>query len=136
MKILTTNFVKCTVKACDVSTESFPLKYQNCELVQEEQDFQPAFIINVLDRVDWDALVQVAKDLGNEAIPASKPAVLQDIDPDQIESNEELMAVLRDLHSLLMETSIVEGEMVCNHCGHIYYIKNSIPNFLLPPHLA
>lgn len=63
MKFLTTNFVKCSIKTCDASTESFPLKYQNCNLVQEEQDFNPEFLVSVLDRLDWDAVLKVARDV-------------------------------------------------------------------------
>ncbi|KAH3680175.1 hypothetical protein WICPIJ_008356 [Wickerhamomyces pijperi] len=126
MKFLTTNFVKCSIKTCDATTESFPLKYTNCELIQSSQDFNPDFILSMLDRLDWSALVKVAQDLGNSALPPVKPEgeMLNDVN------------LLQDLHTLLLETCITEGEMTCQHCGHIYYIKNSIPNFLLPPHLA
>jgi multifunctional methyltransferase subunit TRM112 len=27
-----------------------------------------------------------------------------------------------------------EGKMICRHCGHVYFIKESIPNMLLAPH--
>lgn len=63
MKFLTTNFVKCSVKSCDSSTESFPLKYQNCTLVQEEQDFNPEFLVSILDRVEWSAVLKVAENV-------------------------------------------------------------------------
>ena len=52
MKFLTTNFVKCAVKGCQSSLDSFPLKYEECELVQEEQDYNPEFIVHMLDRLD------------------------------------------------------------------------------------
>ncbi|TID30954.1 hypothetical protein CANINC_000476 [Pichia inconspicua] len=125
MKFLTTNFVRCAVKSCDAAEGSFPLKFQNCKLELEEQDFDPNFIISMLERLEWSAIIKVAKDLGNESLPAQKP--------ENIDQNE---AMLKDLHSLLMETQITEGEMVCGNCQHIYYIKNSIASFLLPPHLA
>lgn len=125
MKLLTTNFVKCAIKTCDSSTSSFPLKYSNCELQQIEQDFQPEFILNILDRVQWDALVKVLANLGNNSLPQEKPNItIEDVE------------FLKNLHQLLIETNILEGEMICENCNHIYYIKNSIPNFLLPPHLA
>ncbi|KAH3667074.1 hypothetical protein WICMUC_005421 [Wickerhamomyces mucosus] len=126
MKFLTTNFVKCSVKSCDSTTDSFPLGYDNCKLVQTEQEFKPDFILSILERLDWNALIQVAKDLGNESLPPVKPE-------GELLQNEDL---LKDLHTLLIETTIIEGEMICNNCKHVYYIKNSIPNFLLPPHLA
>jgi multifunctional methyltransferase subunit TRM112 len=125
MKFLTTNFVRCAVKSCDGAENSFPLKFEECKLQLEEQEFDPDFIISMLERLDWNALVKVAADLGNTALPLQKPI---DIDQNDV--------LLKDLHSLLMETQIVEGQMVCGNCKHIYYIKNSIASFLLPPHLA
>jgi len=129
MKFITTNFVKCAVKTCQNSTSSFPLKFEECQLVQEELEFNPEFISHILERLDWAAIVQVARDLGNETLPSTKP---EDLDPIM----EDHQVILRDLHTLLMETQIIEGRMVCRNCEHIYHIKNSIPNFLLPPHLC
>ncbi len=44
--------------------------------------------------------------------------------------------VLRDLHTLLLETQVVEGKLVCGNCEHEYAIKEGIANFLLPNHLG
>ena len=44
--------------------------------------------------------------------------------------------LLRDLHSLLLETQVVQGKMVCGNCGFEYRIKDGIANFLLPGHLV
>ena len=129
MKFITTNFVKCAIKSCDSSDKSFPLQYSECQLVQEEQDFNGEFIASMLERLDWPAGLKVASDLGNTSLPQNKP---EGIDPIM----EDDQAILKDLHTLLVETQIVEGKMTCGNCGHIYYIKNSIPNFLLPPHLC
>lgn len=129
MKFLTTNFVKCPIKTCQGTTEAFPLHFEECELAQEELEYNPEFLVHMLDRLDWDAILLVASDLGNTSLPQSKP---EDLDPIM----EDSQAVLRDLHTLLMETQIMEGKMVCRNCDHVYHIKNSIPNFLLPPHLC
>lgn len=43
---------------------------------------------------------------------------------------------MRDLHTLLLETEVREGKMVCGNCGHEYKIKEGIANFLLPSHLG
>lgn len=129
MKFITTNFVKCAVKTCDSSVDAFPLQYSDCQIVQEELEYNPEFIVHMLERLEWNAVVKVARDLGNESLPPVKPEGLDPImEDDQV--------ILRDLHTLLVETQIVEGKMVCRNCEHIYFIKNSIPNFLLPPHLC
>lgn len=134
MKFLTTNFLKCSVKACDTSNDNFPLQYdgEKCTLQQNNDiEFNAEFLANILDRVDWDAILTVAADLGNNSLPREKPVLGNTGD-----LSEDDLAVLRDLHTLLICTSIVEGQMQCRNCGHIYYIKNGIPNLLLPPHLA
>ncbi|AET40445.1 RNA methylation protein TRM112 Ecym_6041 [Eremothecium cymbalariae DBVPG len=135
MKFLTTNFIKCSVPACDKSNDNFPLRYigDKCQLQQDNSiEFNAEFLMRILDRVEWNAVVAVAEDLGNSSLPEAKPQLLVN----GSELSEEDITILRDLHTLLMQTSIVEGEMQCRNCGHIYYIKNSIPNLLLPPHLA
>lgn len=43
---------------------------------------------------------------------------------------------MRDLHTLLLETEVREGKMICGNCGHEYRIKEGIANFLLPSHLG
>ena len=43
---------------------------------------------------------------------------------------------MRDLHTLLLETEVRQGRMVCGNCGHEYRIKEGIANFLLPSHLG
>ena len=44
--------------------------------------------------------------------------------------------MLRELHTLLLETEVKEGKLVCGSCGHEYKIKEGIANFLLPSHLG
>ena len=59
--------------------------------------------------------------------------------PPQPPTQEELEAdpkMLSELHTLLLETQISEGELVCGNCGHVYRIKEGIANFLLPGHLV
>lgn len=56
MKVITANFVTCAVKECKTSPASFPLRFQDAELVQQEIEFQPEFIRNIVPRIDWEAL--------------------------------------------------------------------------------
>ena len=63
MKLLTANFVSCAVKACKTTTASFPLHFQDAELEQQELEFQPTFIRNILPRVDWEALKVTAAEV-------------------------------------------------------------------------
>lgn len=44
--------------------------------------------------------------------------------------------LLRQLHTLLLETNVTEGKLVCGKCGFEYPIKEGVGNFLLPSHLG
>ncbi|KAH0559529.1 hypothetical protein GP486_003958 [Trichoglossum hirsutum] len=126
MKVLTVNFLTCAVKACKGTALSFPLHFRDAELVQQEMDFHPTFVRNVLLRVDWEGLKVTAAELGFTTLPAEKPE-------GEALDNEQL---LKDLHTLLLETQVTEGKLVCGNCQHEYAIKEGIPNFLLPNHLG
>lgn len=54
----------------------------------------------------------------------------------QGEVDDKKEKVLRQLHSLLLETSVSEGKLVCGKCGFEYPIKEGVGNFLLPAHLG
>ncbi|KAL9044179.1 MAG: hypothetical protein Q9214_002664 [Letrouitia sp. 1 TL-2023] len=142
MKLLTVNFLTCAVKACKTSPKSFPLHFQDAELEQREVEYNPAFVQNILPRLDWEAIKTVAterhKQLGFPHISAAKPessssSNAADCSPADEREREK---TLRDLHALLLETEVREGKMVCGNCGHEYRIKDGIPNFLLPNHLG
>ncbi|KAL2046076.1 hypothetical protein N7G274_001523 [Stereocaulon virgatum] len=146
MKILTVNFLTCAVKACKSSPLSFPLHFQDAELEQSDIEYNAAFLRNILPRVDWEALKITANELGFTTVPIEKPdltptSTATDKNPVRLPINtSEPQATdektMRDLHTLLLETEVREGKMVCGNCGHEYKIKEGIANFLLPSHLV
>lgn len=146
------NFLTCAVKTCKSSSASFPLHPKDAELAQDEVEVNPQFLINVLPRLDWAALKTTSTEvsslivflpirpkrnlkltpprvekLGFPELPAEPPSA------EDLESNE---AMLKELHSLLVETQMIEGKLVCGHCGHEYHVREGIANFLLPSHLV
>ncbi|ORY79431.1 hypothetical protein BCR37DRAFT_394162 [Protomyces lactucae-debilis] len=127
MKLLTTNFLTCAVKQCRGTAEAYPLNLSDCQLEISELDFNPAFLTNILPRIEWPALVKTCAQLGSTALPSEKPESLS------IEKEDDL-AVLKSLHNLLLETSIKEGKMTCGRCDHIYLVKEGIANMLLHEH--
>ncbi|KAF1815989.1 adoMet-dependent tRNA methyltransferase complex subunit Trm112 [Eremomyces bilateralis CBS 781.70] len=137
MKLLTLNFVSCARKACKSSTSSFPLHPRDAELELVEMEFNPQFLQNMLPKLEWEALQIICNELALPTLPSSTPAA-----SDLFESGGEGSSpaqptqVARDLHKLLLETTIREGLLVCSNCGHEYAIKEGIANFLLPPHLV
>ncbi|KAL2439056.1 hypothetical protein ABEF95_015737 [Exophiala dermatitidis] len=75
MKLLTTNFLTCAVKTCKTSPLSFPLHFRDATLERTEIDFNPLFMRNILPRVNWDALVSTATELGLQALVPEKNPV-------------------------------------------------------------
>ncbi|KAK8168074.1 hypothetical protein BKA80DRAFT_252648 [Phyllosticta citrichinensis] len=151
MKLLTLNFLTCARKACKTSTAAFPLHPRDAELEVVETELNLPFISNILPRLDWEALRTLAAEtdrsltssaiaqLGLPTLPetAPEPAALfssptADDEADAQEPNQ----LARDLHGLLVETTIAQGNLVCANCGHQYAVKEGIANFLLPSHLV
>ncbi|KAK4679657.1 type I protein arginine N-methyltransferase Rmt1 [Podospora pseudoanserina] len=127
MKLLTLNFLTCAVKTCKSSSDSFPLHPKDAELASDDVDVNPELLVNLLPRLDWKALKTTSAELGFPQLPDSPPTI------EQLQSDDKL---LKDLHSLLMETNLMEGKLVCGVCGHEYAVREGIPNFLLPSHLV
>ena len=151
MKILTTNFITCAVKACKSSPLSYPLHFKDATLERTAIDFNPVFMANILPRINWAALKTTATELGlgglvSDDNPSEDPGwnggggedgekvdgtrTVRDAGPGDRE------ATLRKLHGLLLETGVAEGKLVCGHCGFEYPIKEGVGNFLLPAHLV
>ncbi|KAI9814119.1 MAG: hypothetical protein M1832_006007 [Thelocarpon impressellum] len=144
MKILTLNFLTCASKPCRTATSSshtsptsstapFPLHFRDAELAQVDVPFNPAFLRNVLPRVEWDALRVTAEELGFTTLPPTKPETQG---AEGGAGGEEDDATYRLLHKILLETQIMEGKLVCGACGHEYAVREGIANFLLPSHLV
>lgn len=155
MKLLTLNFLTCAIKTCKPLPAAFPLHIRDAELESVETDFNPLFLRNILSRLDWPALEQVAGEVGL-ALPANPLASAEeeeeeDMDVDEQgangagkrrEAEQEQVGrevdeeVLRRLHAVLIETQVASGKLVCGNCGHEYAVREGIPNFLLPAHLV
>jgi multifunctional methyltransferase subunit TRM112 len=157
MKLLTLNFLTCARKACKPNPESFPLQPKECTLEILETDFNLLFLTNILPRLEWPALVTFTTELGLPGLKAEKPEredLISDAEGGEVkvggasedqggeikensgEVEQEGTQLAKDLHRLLMETTIQEGKLVCRVCGHEYAVKEGIANFLLPSHLV
>jgi hypothetical protein len=56
MKVLTLNFLTCAVKTCKSSSDSFPLHPKDAELASDDVEVNPQLLVNLLPRIDWNAL--------------------------------------------------------------------------------
>ncbi|KAK1927455.1 hypothetical protein DB88DRAFT_478108 [Papiliotrema laurentii] len=119
VRLITHNLLSCHVRNCN--KDNFPLVFSDVELVIRESEVNYDFLRRFLPKLDWTALVDTARSLGDESLPDEQPA----------EMTEEQ---LRALHHVLLEMHVEEGNMTCRGCGHVYQISNGIPNMLLAEH--
>ncbi|KAK7542515.1 uncharacterized protein J3D65DRAFT_664880 [Phyllosticta citribraziliensis] len=138
MKLLTLNFLTCARKACKTSAAAFPLHPRDAELEVVETELNLPFISNILPRLDWEAMRTLAAELGLPTLPetAPEPAALFSSPTADEADAQEPNQLARDLHGLLVETTIQQGSLVCANCEHQYAVKEGIANFLLPSHLV
>ncbi|KAL2030813.1 hypothetical protein VTO58DRAFT_108167 [Aureobasidium pullulans] len=133
MKLLTLNFLTCARKACKQEPAAFPLHPRDADLERVEMELNPEFLVNVLPRLEWKAVRSLGDELGLPTLPEQPPNPEDLMEKD---GSNEPTQTLKDLHALLVETSVANGKLVCGHCGHEYAVKEGIANFLLPSHLV
>lgn len=160
MRLLTHNLLACQARGCVNTSANFPLGLQNIQLEVQEAPLNAAFLHGLVPKLDWPALVFAARSLGDQQLPAQAPSEgeLEAEAARVAQAQEELHAslvaaqpgqdedslwadvmdasrvpdapMLKALHHVLMELQIIEGEMVCANCGHVFRIKNGIPNMV------
>eukprot|EP00347_Sterkiella_histriomuscorum_P018846 403343946 len=123
MKLITHNILMCNRKGCNGN--NFPLKlvvntWKDLD-AENAQDYNPALIQRLLEKIEWNALRQTVStlDWGMDLPEVLTPEMAQDD------------KVLQDLHKLLIQRQVIEGQMQCPGCERVYEIHNGIPNMLL-----
>ncbi|KAJ4002043.1 Trm112p-domain-containing protein [Lentinula boryana] len=119
VRLITHNLLACHVKGC--TSNNFPLQLQNVQIELRDADFNADFLKTFLPKLEWKALVESAKELGDTSLPVEQPEMFDD-------------DFLKNLHHVLLEIHIEEGTMICPNCKHSYPISNGIPNMLLAEH--
>jgi multifunctional methyltransferase subunit TRM112 len=64
MRLITHNMLQCHVKDCN--TNNFPLRFEDAEVELIEAEYNPTFLINMLPKLDWEALVSTAVQVGSQ----------------------------------------------------------------------
>jgi multifunctional methyltransferase subunit TRM112 len=60
VRLITHNILQCHVKNCN---NGFPLRFENAEVVHTEQEMNTQFLMNMLPRLEWDALRSSAQEV-------------------------------------------------------------------------
>ncbi|THH32656.1 hypothetical protein EUX98_g1517 [Antrodiella citrinella] len=119
VRLITHNLLACHAKGC--TTNNFPLQFKDVSIELREAELNPDFIKGFLPRIEWKALVDAARQLGDTTLPSEMPEMVDD-------------EFLKNLHHVLLEMHVEEGAMICPNCSHVYAISNGIPNMLLAEH--
>ncbi|MBW0519216.1 hypothetical protein O181_058931 [Austropuccinia psidii MF-1] len=128
VRLITHNLIACNAKTCS-APKNFPLRFENVQKVEiKEISINRDFIMGVLNKLDFNALLYASRALGDTSLPDSIP--LEQIqNPQQIPTE-----TLEALHHTLLEIHVQDGDMVCPSCGHVFGIRDGIPNMLLAEH--
>lgn len=121
MKLLTHNMLTCNIKGVK---NGFPLKVEADDVQVKEADYNPEFLTRMIKKLEWKALIDTAQSLGHGKNLPSEITGKEE----EFKNNEDF---LKDLHHVLLEIEIMEGNLVCPETGRKFPIMKGIPNMLL-----
>ena len=101
---------------------AFPLKLIPTKVSREETKFDSALVINLLNKIDYKALLYAAGTVGVKNLPAELPKQI---------SADSHDGLLRTLHTVLLDIHVEEGTLVCPRSNREFPIKQGIPNMRL-----
>eukprot|EP00826_Nyctotherus_ovalis_P003937 TRINITY_DN10817_c0_g1_i9.p1 TRINITY_DN10817_c0_g1~~TRINITY_DN10817_c0_g1_i9.p1 ORF type:complete len:119 (-),score=19.42 TRINITY_DN10817_c0_g1_i9:47-403(-) len=104
MKLLTYILTVCNSASCQ--GKDFPLELKYTNIVTKEAEYDKEFVQKLLSRLNWPLLVSIAKTLPNAL------TLPEELTP-ELEQNDELLQLL---HKTLLETHVMEGELMCTSC--------------------
>lgn len=107
VRLITHNLLACHVKGCN--SNNFPLTFKDVQIEIREAEFNPDFLRGFLPKIEWNALVNAARQvrvtlpplqehlnyprnlkIGDTSLPAEQPEMLDD-------------EFLKSLHHVLLE---------------------------------
>ncbi|XP_003970255.2 multifunctional methyltransferase subunit TRM112-like protein [Takifugu rubripes] len=118
MKLLTHNMLTSHVKGV---TQGYPLLIKATEVKVNEVEFNPEFVVKMIPKLEWSALVQAAEELGQK----------QDLPEQLVADYGTDEAFLKKVHRILLEVEVMEGSLKCPESGREFPITRGIPNMLL-----
>lgn len=99
VRLITHNLLACHVKNC--TSNNFPLAFKDAQIELREAEFNPDFLRGFLPKVEWGALVQAARELGDTSLPGEQPEMADD-------------EFLQKLHHVLLEVSPYSLLLTCS----------------------
>ena len=100
VRLITHNLLACHAKGC--TSNNFPLQLKDVQVALREAEFNPEFIRGFMPKVEWNALVDAARQLGDTSLPADQPEMVDD-------------DLLKALHHVLLEVRRSHPQCVPSH---------------------
>ena len=86
-------------------------------------------LLRLLPKLDYVAVLQAIKQI---APACEKEGVTLPDFPDQLPDNlEENAAFVSNLHRVLFDVHLIEGQLICPDTGRKFPVKEGIPNMIL-----
>jgi len=123
MRLLTHNHLICVKKECK---RNYPLEIVATKVEQTDSDCDSNFIVHIMANVDYKVLEHAARGLGIKGLPS--PADFPEVSSLSTTSHASLIQLL---HTVLIDTHVIEGQLVCSSCKRSYLIQQGIPNMRL-----
>ena len=98
-----------------VGPRGFPLRLQATEVSINPVEFNPDFIVRMIPKVEWAALLEVVDTLHLTEVPK-----------EQIQGYEHNEEFLRKMHYVLLEVEVL-GTLQCPKSGRLFPISRGIP---------
>jgi multifunctional methyltransferase subunit TRM112 len=133
MRLLTHSHLVCVRRGCP---KQFPLQLAPTKVEQEETECNEELILHLLPTLDYPVLYSAASVCGLES-DLPKPGEEKDsLDINELskgtqERTEEAIRMIQLLHTILLDTHVMEGNLVCEGCSRKYPIQQGIPNLRL-----
>ena len=93
----------------------------------EESPVDKELLVKMLPKLDYPAFLGAAKQLSSKCnlpdLPVQLPAANDDDDMDE--------TMLINLHKVLFDLHVIEGNLVCPDTGRKFPVKEGIPNMIL-----
>lgn len=122
MRLLTHNFLQSNVRG---TTKGYPLLIDAQEVVVEESPVDQELLLKLLPKLDYNVLRGAVQQLSSKVDDVTEL-------PETIGELENADAVLlANLHKVLMDVHVLEGQLTCPDTGRHFPIKEGIPNMIL-----
>lgn len=91
----------------------------------EESPVDRELVIRLLPKLNYDVLLGALRQISTQC-EETLPELPSELPPDPIND-----ALLADLHKVLFDIHVVEGQLVCPDTGRKFPVKEGIPNMIL-----